>query len=173
PPAAGAAPAGAAAPAAAAAAPPQQSSSPDASAQKTALAQRAFVRGMQFFKEGEFDKARPFFEAAIQNDPVNEPHYHHKYAICLSRAKGGFTKAVDAALKACEMDVYNLEFKLTLGEIYENAGVPTKAQQVYEDVLKWDPDNTKAKNKLKFVIEANRKVGFLEKHMPSLFGKKG
>jgi len=148
-------------------------SSNEVQAQKVAMAQKAFVRGMQHFKLSEWDKARPFFEAAIQNDPDSEPHYFNKYAICLTRSKGGFTKAVDAAQRAVDMDSYNLEFKLTLGEVYEGAGVPSKAKAVYEEVLRWDAENGKAKARLlNLAAEAHAKQPFLEKLMPSIFGKK-
>lgn len=161
---------GAAAPAAPAA--PQRSSN-ELSQQRVAMAQKAFVRGMQHFKAFEYDKARPFFEAALQNDPDSEPHYHNKYAQCLIRSRGSFTKAVEAAQKAAEMDSYNLEFKLTLGEIYEAAGVPTKAIEVYEDVLRWDADNGRAKQRLAEMKAADPKnQPFLQKYLPSLFGKK-
>jgi len=141
--------------------------------QRIAMAQKAFVRGMQHFKAFEYDKARPFFEAAIQNDPDSEPHYHNKYAQCLIRSRGSFTKAVEAAQKAAEMDNYNLEFKLTLGEIYEAAGVPTKAIEVYEDVLRWDADNGRAKQRLADMKAKDPKnQPLLAKLLPSLFGKK-
>ncbi len=159
----------------AAAAPPAapQRNSNELSQQRIAMAQKAFVRGMQHFKAFEYDKARPFFEAALQNDPDSEPHYHNKYAQCLIRSRGSFTKAVEAAQKAAEMDSYNLEFKLTLGEIYEAAGVPTKAIEVYEDVLRWDADNGRAKQRLAEMKAADPKnQPFLQKYLPSLFGKK-
>lgn len=141
--------------------------------QKVAMAQKAFVRGMQHFKAQEWEKARPFFEAAVQNDPESEPHYFNKYAQCLIRSQGSFTKAVEAAQRAVEMDSYNLEFKLTLGEIYEAAGVPSKAKTVYEDVLRWDAENGKAKQRLAGLnAEEEKKKSVLEKLMPSLFGKK-
>ncbi len=168
-------PAGGAAPPAPGAAAPEQPkrTSNEVQQQKVAMAQKAFVRGMQHFKAQEWEKARPFFEAAVQNDPDSEPHYFNKYAQCLIRSQGGFTKAVEAAQRAVEMDSYNLEFKLTLGEIYEAAGVPSKAKSVYEDVLRWDAENGKAKQRLAgMAAEEEKKKSVLEKLMPSLFGKK-
>ncbi len=165
--------AGAPSPAAPAAPEAPRRTSNEVQQQKIAMAQKAFVRGMQHFKAQEWEKARPFFEAAVQNDPDSEPHYFNKYAQCLIRSQGSFTKAVEAAQRAVEMDSYNLEFKLTLGEIYEAAGVPSKAKAVYEDVLRWDAENGKAKQRLAgMVAEEEKKKTVLEKLMPSLFGKK-
>lgn len=166
-------------PAAPAAQAPAQAEAPkmkanDMQAQKVAMAQKAFVRGMQHWKTNEFDKALPFFEAAITNDPESEPHYFNKYALCLVRTKGSFSKAVEAAQRAAEMDAYNLEFKFTLAEIYESAGVTSKAKEVYEDIIRWDAENARAKSKLAIIAGSTGPAngGMLAKLMPSLFGKK-
>lgn len=137
-------------------------------------AQKAFVKGMEYYKAAEFKKAIPFFDAAVANDPDGEPHYHMKLAVCLMRTKGGFTRAVEAAEKAVSMDAYNTEFKLGLGEIYETAGVASKAIAVYEDVLRWEPENQKAMNKLTAIKanESQRNPSGLAKYFPSIFGKK-
>lgn len=152
---------------------PQVSNS-DLQAQRVVTAQKAFVKGMDFFKNQDFKKALPFFEAAVQNDPESEPHYHMKLAICLLRTKGSFTKAVAAAEKACDMDTYNVEFKFSLGEIYETVGVTSKAINVYADILNWEPDNQKAKMKLDLMKKVENPTAgdsFLQKLFPSLFKK--
>jgi tetratricopeptide (TPR) repeat protein len=141
---------------------------------KVVTAQKAFVKGMEFYKAADYKKALPFFEAAVNNDPESEAQYHMKYAVCLMRTKGSFTRAVQAAEKACELDTYNIEFKLGLGEIYETVGVASKAQKVYEDVLRWDADNEKAKFRLNMMKdeESRRNPSVLAKIFPSIFGKK-
>ncbi|MCC6547143.1 DnaJ domain-containing protein [Candidatus Sumerlaeota bacterium] len=141
---------------------------------RVVTAQKAFVKGMEFYKAADFKKALPFFEAAVNNDPDSEPHYHMKYAICLMRTKGSFTRAVQAAERAVEMDTYNIEFKLGLGEIYETVGITSKALKVYQDVLKWDADNDRAKFRLKQLesAEARKNPSVLAKILPSFFGKK-
>ena len=76
--------------------------------QRVQMAQKAFVKGMQYFKRQEMKKAVEFFEVAVKNDPESEPQYHLKYAQALIRTKGSFTKAVESAKKACEMEPYNV-----------------------------------------------------------------
>lgn len=151
-------------------------SASDLATQRVITAQKAFVKGMQLYKAGEFKKALPFFEAAAQNDPESEPHYHMKLAVCLTKSKSSFTRAVAAAERACEMDAYNMDFKLGLGEIYETVGIASKAAGVYREILKWDPDHERAKFRLSLVekLEQSNKPpkGFLEKMFPSLFDKK-
>src|SRR5690606_17076036 len=91
----------------------------DIASQRVITAQKAFVKGMEHFKQEDYKKALPFFEAAVSNDPEGEAHYHMKLAQTLMRTRGSFTRAVEAAERASEMDIYNIEFKFALGEIYE------------------------------------------------------
>jgi predicted TPR repeat methyltransferase len=93
------------------------------------------------------------------------------------KSKKSFMKAAEAAEKACQMDNYNMEFKLALGEIYEAAGVMSKARSAYEDILKWEPENDKAKFKLNMLKKSGAGGeqagdGLLAKLLPSIFGKK-
>ena len=149
-------------------------SSSEIAQQKVMMAQKAFVKGMEFLKQTDYKKALPFFEAAVSNDPESEPHYHMKLAICLVKTRGSFSRAVAAAERASEMDTYNMEFKFGLGEIYETVGITSKAVVVYNDILKWEPENDKAKLRLKLLAHAEqvKNPSLLAKVFPSLFGKK-
>ncbi|MCC5876586.1 MAG: DnaJ domain-containing protein [Candidatus Sumerlaeia bacterium] len=163
---------------------PKVVNSSDVASQRVLTAQKAFVKGMEYFKQADYKKALPFFEAAVKNDPDSEPQYHVKLAASLVKTKGSFSRAVQAAERACELDAYNMDFKLGLGEIYETVGVTSKARAVYEDVLNWDADNEKAKMRLKLMGISPDKKGkagtakkqeggsFLAKILPSIFGDK-
>ncbi len=148
-------------------------SSRDLANQRVVTAQKAFVKGMEYFKTSDFKKALPFFEVAVENDPEGEAQYHLRLAQCLMKTRGSFTRAVTSAETACRLDTYNVEYKLVLGEIYETVGVASKAQQVYEDVLRWDTDNERAKARLQFMGADQSKTGgsLLAKIFPSIFGK--
>jgi len=153
---------------------PAQSTAPkvDMSAQKKTMAQKAFVKGMQLYKVQNFKEAKGFFEVAVQNDPESEPQYHLKYCQTLMKIKSSFSKAVEHAEKACDMDPYNVEYKLILGTVYESAGVNSKAIDIYEQVLKWDEGNEDAKFRLKMLgVDKSEKKGFLEKLRAKLNGK--
>ncbi len=173
-------PAGQAAQAPNAAGAPPRISQNDMMAQRKTMAQKAFVRGMQFYKRQELKEALPLFEAAVTQDPESEPQYHLKFAQCLMRTKGSYSRAVQHGETACAMDQYNVEFKLMLAEIHETAGVTTKAVEVYEDVLRWDPNNAVAKLKLQVYGKGGKGKSSLlggsqtalGKLFPSLFNKK-
>ncbi len=143
----------------------------DVMAQKKSMAQKAFVRGMQVFKTGEYRQALSFFEVAIANDPEAEAQYHLKYAQCIIKSKGSFTKALQAAEKACQMEPFNVEFKLVLGHVYEAAGVVSKAKEIYEDALRWDGANEQAKLRLAMLGGKGGKSSLMDK-LNGLFKKK-
>jgi curved DNA-binding protein CbpA len=148
-------------------------SSNDLASQKILMAQKAFVKGMEFYKNAEYKKSVPFFDAAVQNDPESEPQYHMKLAVCLLKSKGSFNRAVASAEKACEMDQYNMDFKLGLAEIYETVGINSKAEFIYKQILKWEPENEKAMMALANLrgSSKNKGSGILAKIFSSLFNR--
>ncbi len=115
--------------------------------EKNQIAKKAYVKGMQYFKINDFEQAIPFLEAAIQNDD-REALYYYRLAVALTRSRKKFTKAVEYCSRAIEMDPYNMEYKLLLGEIYELIGGIDRARKIYEEILKWDATNEKALQKL-------------------------
>jgi tetratricopeptide (TPR) repeat protein len=117
------------------------------------MAQKAFVRGMQAFKMADFKGAVGFFQAAAEYDPESEPQYHLKLAQSLMKSRGSFTKAIEHAERACEMDPYKVEFKIVLAEVHETVGALSKAREIYEDVLRWDGNNQQAKLQIQLLDE--------------------
>lgn len=130
------------------------------------IALKAFAKGMQLFNMEEYVRSIDFFEAAINNNDT-EPNYHIKLAQALMRSRKGFTRAVEACKKAVELDPYNIDLKMNLAEVYETVGSTSMAKQVYEDVLKWDASNEKAKQRLALLGGVSKRQGILGK----LFGK--
>ncbi len=110
---------------------------------RAAVARRAYLRGLQAFASGDYGKAIEFFEAAIKNKD-DEPSYHAKLAQTLLRAKRSFSRAIEAAQVAIQLDPYNVDYRLLLAELYEETGAKTMAQKTYEEILKWDPTNERA-----------------------------
>lgn len=111
---------------------------------RIAVGKRAALKGMQHFQSGEYLKAAECFESAVTNQP-GEASYHAKLAHALLNGRRSFNRATEAARRAVELDPYNSEHRLILAEVYEAAGIHTKAVETYEDVLKWDPLNERAR----------------------------
>lgn len=127
-----------------------RSIAPERKKEKILIARKAHVKGIQIFRKQDYDKSITFFRAAIENDNQEATYFYH-LALAMLRAKKSFTKAVDYANKAIEMDPYNMDYKLLLGQIYEMAGVITKAKKIYEEILKWDPTHEKANQRMELL----------------------
>jgi len=115
--------------------------------ERAAIAQRAFAKGMQLYTAGDYLRACDFFEAAVQNNE-DEAVYQSKLGISLMRSRKGFNRAVSAIQRAIELDPYNIEHRLALGECYELVGSTSLAVKTYQEILKWDATNAKALDRL-------------------------
>jgi Flp pilus assembly protein TadD len=62
--------------------------------------------------------------------------------------------------------MYNPEHYLSLGIVYQTAGMNDKARDQFKEALKWDPKNVQAQKRLEMVGKGDK--GFLG----GLFGKK-
>ncbi len=110
---------------------------------RASVARRAFLRGLQHMTQGDYARSAEFFEQAIKNND-GDATYHSKLAQTLLRGKRSFSRATEAAQRAVELDPYNSDHRLILAEVYESAGITSKAVQTYEEILRWDPTNERA-----------------------------
>ena len=127
---------------------------------RATMAERSFVKGNQLSNMGDHTRAIEFLETAIKNNP-EEPRYLSALAAALMKARKGFTRAEEVAVRACELDPYNIDYKLILGNVYEKAGVISKAKTTYENVLKWDAENVEAANRLAAINPKRNQSFFL------------
>lgn len=132
---------------------------------RAVVAKRAFVRGTQLMANGEHVKAAELFDMAIKNND-REAVYHARLAMALLRSHRGFNRATEAANRAIELDPYNSDYRLVLAELYEGANIKSMAITTYEEILKWDPNNERAKVALEALKPA--KKGLFSK----FFGRK-
>ena len=137
-------------------------STPSAAAKsgRANIAQRAYTKGMQLFQAEEYERAVEFFEAAIKNN-ADEAVYYIKLSIALIKSRRSFTRAVECAQRACELDSYNLDYKLALADIYETVGSRSLALKQVEAVLKWDATHEKALARQQMLM-GNDKKSFFE-----------
>jgi curved DNA-binding protein CbpA len=117
------------------------------SRERASIAQRAYAKGLQFYTAGDFVRAIDFFEAAVQNND-DEAAYHSKLGVSLMRSRTSFSRAVTAIQRAIELDPYNIEHRLALGEAYELVGSQSLAVKTYQEILKWDANNNRALDRL-------------------------
>lgn len=148
--------------------PPAATRAAAPSRERVAIAQRAFAKGLQLYNAGDYSRACEFFEAAIKNND-SEPVYHVKLGMALMRAHKPFSRAVRAIQRAIEMDPYNIEHRLALGDVYEMVGSTSLAIKTYQEILKWDPSNQEALNRLT-QLGAAPGQSFLDKLLKKLKG---
>lgn len=129
--------------------------------ERAAIAQRAYTKGVQLFNAGDFARSSQFLEAAIKNDD-NEAVYHTKLGMALMHSRQGFSRAVIAIQRAIELDPYNIEHRLALGETYEMVGSKSLAIKTYQEILKWDASNMKTLERLE-VLGAAPGQSFFDK----------
>jgi len=122
---------------------------------RATVAKRAFLRGTQMMASGDYSKAADLFDMAIKNSE-NEAIYHARLAVALLRSHRGFNRATQAAQRAIELDPYNSDFRIILAELYEGANIKSMAISTYEEILKWDPANEKARMALE-VLKPSKK----------------
>ncbi len=124
---------------------------------RATVAKRAFVRGSQMMTSGEYAKAAELFEVAIKNNEA-EAAYHARLAVALLRSHRSFNRATEAAQRAIELDPYNSDFRMILAELYESANITSMALKTYEEILKWDPANEKAKVALEALRPSRKSI---------------
>ena len=106
----------------------------------------------------DFAKACEFFEAAISNNE-GEASYHAQLASSLIGAKKSASKAIQAALRAIELDKYNLDYRFNLAQIYTTIGSKTNAIKIYEEILRWDEGNEVARQMLRTLSKSEGLLG--------------
>lgn len=114
---------------------------------RVAIAKRAYAKGVQMLEANDFARAAEFFDAAVKNDDANA-EYQVKLGLALMRAHQSLNRAVSAIQRAIELDPYKAEHRLALGEVYETIGSTSLAIKAYQDILKWDPTNANALERL-------------------------
>jgi curved DNA-binding protein CbpA len=117
------------------------------SGERIQIARKAYNMGMHVMKLCDYNQAIGFFEAAVNNDD-SEAVYFYRLAMAMVHGSKSFSRTVESCNRAVEMDPYNMDYKLLLGEIYEKAGGVSKAKDIYEEILKWDSTNEMARQHL-------------------------
>jgi Flp pilus assembly protein TadD len=74
---------------------------------------------------------------------------HRRAAYCLWRSNGDLKRARDLAMRAVELSAEDVEARITLGRIYQSAGMKLNARRELEAAAKLDPKDEIVKNLLR------------------------
>ena len=85
-----------------------------------------------YYSQGEFDKARPYYESVYKSNPSKI--YLSRLLGCLE-AEGDFKQAEKLLKKAKAKSPADLDLKIQLAVFYEDHDADAKAKKLYEDLL--------------------------------------
>ncbi|HBE74107.1 MAG TPA: hypothetical protein DDW31_08515, partial [candidate division Zixibacteria bacterium] len=127
-------------------------------------AEMAYRHGIEAYKANQFKRAMEYFSAAAKMNP-RKALYFNRLGMAVIKAGGPLDEARAACERAIQMEMYNPEHYLSMGIIYQTAGMDDKARAQFKEAIKWDPKNAQAHARLQ-MLDKNK--GFLGK----MFGKK-
>jgi len=110
---------------------------------KTKIAHDSYIDGRTEFRRGNYEEAARLFGIAANLDS-SVAKYHYHYCLALLKLQR-FKEAEGAILTAIKIDPFNPEYQVELGNLYLELGFPIRATRYFEDALKIDPTNKKAK----------------------------
>jgi tetratricopeptide (TPR) repeat protein len=137
-----------------------------------------YMQGRSRYDQRDVHSAEHLFREAVRLDP-SQPHYHYHLAVTLlilSQARhehthhegchvtckigGGLVsnprvryEAEQHLLQAAELDPSNIKVRLTLGQLYKEAGLTKKAENSFREALMLDGSNSIALRELGMEVE--------------------
>lgn len=118
-------------------------------ASETALKRQAedrYADGKHHFDEMHFFDAIQSLQDAVRLYPKKQ--YHRLLAQALVKNPKWAKEAEEHFRAALQMDQFDAESALGLGQIYEDKGMTTRAQKMYEQAATYDPENEEIQKKL-------------------------
>lgn len=114
-------------------------------AQKRLLAEaeQAYNTGLNHLVTNRYHEAAEALSKAARLDPQNAK-YHASLALALSKNAQRAKEAEQHFLQAIELDADNAQHYALLGSLYTRLGLPRRAESVYRQALKLDPQNAVA-----------------------------
>jgi tetratricopeptide (TPR) repeat protein len=111
------------------------------------LAKGHFKKGIDDFTKGNFWGASDSFRVATKMQPREAIYWAH-LSLALSKMPKKTKEAEETMLKAISLDPNNSYYYMNLGLIFLSSGMKLRAIREFENALKLDPDNKKAKTEL-------------------------
>ena len=127
---------------------PSQPGSPPSHYNARQMALLHFANGQRFYNEGCFHEAIEELQDAVRLDG-GQGQYHRMLGHALAKNPKWRRRAETHFLKVLEIDQFDINTMLSLGDIYEAGGMGQRARKVYEQALGLDPGNRRAIEKLK------------------------
>ena len=98
-------------------------------------------------QKNDYDRAIKLIRKAISLRPL-DPTYHLKLAEVQMLSGKYKSDAVDSYLRALDLDPGNQDLRLTIANLMRNLGRKQEAANLYQEILKWNPENALIKKNL-------------------------
>jgi curved DNA-binding protein CbpA len=120
-----------------------------------AVVQDYMEQGNAAFRAGAYAEAAGNFALATQREP-KDPRAQHHLGVAAARA-GDLHTAVKALEAAVALDPHNVTFLKEAGKVFRQAGLLSKAEKAFQDVVRWNPAEVDARKAIE-EIRAERAV---------------
>jgi curved DNA-binding protein CbpA len=110
-------------------------------------AEQYYKQGRALFERKEYHSAVHLLRESVKLDPTRAP-YHFHLGIALIRNPRTRREATDHLTKAAELEPYNAQIRVKMGQLYKEAGLAKKAETYFREALELDPENRAAKREL-------------------------
>jgi curved DNA-binding protein CbpA len=118
--------------------------------------------GVQNYQQKDFFSAVQHFREAVRLQPESA-RYRHSLARALMRNPRWRREAEEQFLKAIELDEFNADYRVSLGMLYLEGGLPRKAEAQFRDALTWDAENRAAHRELGKMQSKSQTSSWFEK----------
>jgi tetratricopeptide (TPR) repeat protein len=118
-------------------------------------AEESAAKGQECLRAGNYGGAILLFRQAVAIEPLSAK-YQALLARSLARVSQYRREAVEHFEKAIEIDPTNATARLQFGQLYEEMGLPWRAQSQYQRILEVDPEHGKARERLMALDAASR-----------------
>ncbi len=110
-------------------------------------AEEHFKRGIELFKKGDYLLSVDSFRSATGLNPDNARYWSY-LSLALSKIPNGTIDAEKALFAAIKLEPKNADHYVNLGMVYLKEGLKKKANEQFQNALKFDPGNMKARKGL-------------------------
>jgi curved DNA-binding protein CbpA len=128
----------------------------------THSAEQFYLQGRARIDKKDYHAAVHLLREAVKIDGSKGP-YHFHLGLALLRNPKTRREADEHLTKSAELDPYNSQLRVKLGQIFKEAGLPTRAQHYFKEALQLDPENKTAKKELQDVSDKKAAQGSMWK----------
>lgn len=115
-------------------------------------AEQFYNQGRALFEKKHYHGAVHMLREAVKLDPSRAP-FHFHLGMALVRNPRTRHEAEVHLARAAELDPYNVQIRIRLGQLYKEVGLTKKSINYFREALSLDPDNRVAK----LEVQANAK----------------